>query len=159
MGSTSENISASSPEACELARRHMSPVLVFFVPPDKHGEELRRPKYAQRFYCSTCHWWVSCRKSIYPSIPRTCVPLLRHVFHRAWSYFSTAKLGAGSWSDTDHLTPSYYHHHQTDTISRNTQWNSAEDDGVVFEGKLSTRSRWQRTRNTRNAHHVHSFTG
>lgn len=60
----------------------MSPVLVLFVLPDKHGEGLLMPRCVQRFYCSTCHWLVSCRKSIYPSIPRTCVLLHRHFFHR-----------------------------------------------------------------------------
>lgn len=39
-------------------------------------------------------------------------------------------------------------------ISRNTQRNSTESDGTTFRGKLSTRSQWQRTRNTRNAHHT-----
>lgn len=43
-----------TPEACELVRRHMSPVLVLFVPPDKHGEGLLMPKCAQRFLCLTC---------------------------------------------------------------------------------------------------------
>lgn len=38
------------------------------------------------------------------------------------------------------------------TISRNTQRNSTESDGTTFREKLSTR--WQRTRNTRNAHHT-----
>lgn len=39
-------------------------------------------------------------------------------------------------------------------ISRNTQRNSTESDGTTFREKLSTRSQWQRTRNTRNAHHT-----
>lgn len=79
----------------------MSPVLVLFVPPDKHGGELLMPKYAQRFYCSTCHLWVSCRKSIYPSIPRTCVLLLMHS-HREMFYVSTVKFSlADSSLDTD----------------------------------------------------------
>lgn len=89
-----KNINANTPEACELVKRHMSPVL-FFVLPDKHGEELLMPRYVQRFYCSTCHWWVSCRKSIYPSIPRTCVSLFRH-FASSMSYFSAAKLDVGT---------------------------------------------------------------
>lgn len=91
-------------------RHHTSPVLVFFVPPDKHGEGLRRLRYAQKFYYSTCRWWVSCRKSIYPSIPKTCVPLLRHFFFiehvlflhcEARCWFS---IGYGSFYD-DILSP------------------------------------------------------
>lgn len=80
----------------------MSPVLVLFVPPDKHGGELLMPKYVQRFYCSTCCWWVSCRKSIYPSIPRTCVLLLMHSHRESVFYVSTVKLSlADSSVDTD----------------------------------------------------------
>lgn len=136
------------PEACELVKRHMSPVLVFFVPPDKHGEGLRRPRYAQRFYCSTCRWWVSCRKSIYPSIPRTCVPLLRHCFHRACPI-------SPPWSSVLVLdrtrTVILWWHIITITftvrcnITEHTQGNSTESDGTAFEEKLSTRLWWQRT--------------
>lgn len=67
------------------------------------------------------------------------------------SYFSTMKLGTGS--RLDHFMMTYYHHHQSSAISRNTS-ETTESDCAVFEEKLSTQLRQQRTWNIRNAHHT-----
>lgn len=144
----------------------MSPVLVFFVPPDKHGEELQRPRYAQRFYCSTCRWWVSCRKSIYPSIPRTCVPLLRHFFpfehvlslHRvAQCRFSIGR--GSSYDDISSPSPVQVEFHGAAHTAQHHGKRRKHDFRMGEAGPNASRGGRRGRGNTRGMHTVYTFTG